>query len=173
MALHLTYKSLTNKSLVRSCNNTYSLIHIDMTINRTTFFVAIFTITVFPLIGYKLLWIFTSTKTFGEVRFTTKDYSGQLVSEYSVTKFLVGKNAIWFHSLDNQLFIKGQIIPVRYQENDPSNARVNTFAGLWADTLIIISPLFLIVLIAYLHPELVPRTSKIRLGVRRPFIRIV
>lgn len=106
-------------------------------------------------------------------RFTGKDYLGQLSREFAVIKFCVGKDTVWFHSLDNQLFDKGEIVQVRYQESNPSDARVNTFAGLWVDTLIIASPFFLVVLIAYLHPDLVPRRSKIYLDNKSPFLRVV
>lgn len=144
-----------------------------MILTRTSFFIAIFTFTVFPFIGYKLLWIFRSKETTGVARFTGKDYLGQLPREFAVIRFYVDKDTIWFHSLDNQLFAKGQIVQVRYQLNDPSDARVNNFAGLWVDTLIIISPFFLVVTIAYLHPDLVPRRSKIRMESKSPFLSIV
>ena len=143
-----------------------------MTLTRTCFFIAIFTFTVFPFIGYKLLWIFSSKETAGVTRFTGKDYLGQLSRKFTVIRFYVDKDTIWFHSLDNQLFAKDQTVQVRYQPNNPSDARVNNFAGLWVDTLIIISPFFLVVIITYLHPDLVPRGSKIRVEGKRPFLKV-
>ncbi|MBE7170554.1 MAG: hypothetical protein INR73_08185 [Williamsia sp.] len=144
-----------------------------MIFTRSLFFIFIFSITVAPFIVYKLFWILRSKQTAGIASFTSKEYLGQLPRQFAVIKFYVNKDTIWFHGIDNQLFAKGQPVQVRYQRSNPSDARVDNFKGLWIDTLIYISPALLVIIIAYLHPDLVPRGSKIRINRKKPFLWIV
>ncbi len=104
--------------------------------------------------------------------FVSKSYSGQIVHVFSVINFIRGKDTIWFHSNDNILFRRGEIVPVRYQRHDPNDARVDIFVSIWGDTLGYGGVLLLIVMIMFLHPEVVPRGSILLLITKKPFIRL-
>jgi hypothetical protein len=144
-----------------------------MIIGKQSFFLVLFTILILPFLVYKLLWITNSVESTGSMRYVGKRSSGQLTSEYSVIRFFVGKDTIWFNSMDNFILEKGTVIPVRYQRHRPADARINSFAGLWGDTLLYIVPLLVILLISFLHADIVPRGSRLRVSVKQPFIFLV
>ena len=135
-----------------------------MIFGRTIFFIVLLAIIITPFIGYKLWWIAGSKETTGTMRFVGKEYSGQLVRQYAVIRFFVGKDTFWFHGVDNMVFDKGQTVPVRYRKENPSDAHVNGFSGIWIEPLIYASPFLLVLIIVFLHPDLVPRQSRIRIA---------
>lgn len=107
------------------------------------------------------------------MRFIGKSIAGQTTHEYSVIRFIAGKDTIWFNSPDNLIFVKDEAVPVLYQKDTLSQAKVDTFTGLWGYTLIYVSPPLLILIILFFHPELMPARSKIYLKIKKPFFQIV
>ena len=106
------------------------------------------------------------------MRFVGKSLAGQITHSYSVISFFAGHDTIWFNSDDNIIYEVGETVPVRYQKDNPSDARVNIFADVWGDTLVYGAAPLLIVLMIFLHPKGIPRQSKFRLSSKKPFIRI-
>src|SRR2546423_7554823 len=134
-----------------------------MIMRRTTFFFSLIIIVITPFLLYKILWLLHSEKTIGRTGFVGKSYTGQIAHVYSVIRFMAGHDTIWFNSNDNILYQPGQIVPVRYQSAHPSEARVNIFVSIWGDTVVYGGIPVLILLVMFLHPELVPRRSRLRL----------
>jgi hypothetical protein len=128
---------------------------------------------VIPFPVQNLWWLLRSVKTNGIVRFTGKEYSGQMTHEYAVVTFKTGTQTIWFNGYDNVLFPRRQVIPVLYQPNNPADARIDVFVAIWADTLVYACIPAVILMVLFLHPAIIPRQSKIRLMAKRPFIRLV
>ena len=99
--------------------------------------------------------------------------TGQIGHVYSVVWFVAGHDTVWFNGNDNILFKEGETVPVRYQVNHPSDARLNIFPSIWGDTIVYGGIPVSVLLIIFLHPGIVPRRSKIRLNAKRPVIEIV
>ena len=143
-----------------------------MIIRRNIFFTIIFLLVIAPFLGYKLWWLIESTIVNGEMGFVGKTYAGQIVHVYSVIKYPAGKDTLWFNGNDNILYKRGEIVPVRYLVDNPSDARINIFTSIWGDTIVYGGIPLLIALISFLHPEIVPYRSKIVIRRRKPFLSL-
>jgi hypothetical protein len=144
-----------------------------MLIRRSRFFLVLFGILVIPFLIQKIVWLARSEKTKGTMSFIGKRYAGQMVYTYAVVWFMVDKDTIWFNGRNDILFEEGELVPVRYPRKNPADARLNVFLAIWGDTLIYGGIPVLILLVIFLHPQIVPRRSKIRLTATKPFITIV
>lgn len=105
--------------------------------------------------------------------FKGKSITGQLVHEYSVIFYKAGKDTIWFDGNDNIFYKEGESVPVRYQINDPQDARIDTFIPIWGDVLVYGGIPILILLVIFLHPQIIPFGSTIKLTTTKPFVKIV
>jgi Protein of unknown function (DUF3592) len=144
-----------------------------MLIRRSRFFLVLFGMLIIPLFVQKIIWLARSEKAIGTVGFTGKRYAGQMVYTYAVVSFMVGKDTVWFNGRNDILFEEGERVPVRYLRKNPAEARLDVFLAIWGDTLVYGGIPVLILLIIFLHPQIVPRRSKIQLTTIRPFIMIV
>ena len=115
-----------------------------MAVKKSTFFVALFVILILPFLLHNFFWIVMSREINGSMRYVGKSTSGQLSKEFSVIRFFIEKDTVWFNGMDNYFFKKDEVVPVRYQVNEPVDARINSFVGLWGDTIMYITPLLLI-----------------------------
>ncbi len=81
-----------------------------------------------------------------------------------------------FNAGDNLGFRVGDPIPIRYQKENPSDARIDIPVCIWGDTWVNSLLPVLVLLVLYITPDfldpLVPRKSKILLG-KKPFIKII
>ena len=145
-----------------------------MIFNRKSFFLSLFIVMVLPLPLYKMLWLATSRQTIGTMYFIGHGNLGSVfgISTYPVIWFIHGKDTIYFNSNVNIPLKPEEKISVRYQRNDPTDARINYFSSIWGDTLAYDLAPLLIFLVMFLHPDLVPRKAKIVLG-KKPVIKIL
>jgi hypothetical protein len=144
-----------------------------MILNRTRFFLLLLCIIASPFLLYNFIWLAISVKTNGLVRFHGKAYSGQLVNEYSVISFSDGKDTIWFNSSDGVMLKKGLHVTVYYMPNNPTNARVGIFSEIWGPIIGFSSVPLLVLLLAFIHPNLVPRHAKFSLNAKKPFVKAI
>jgi hypothetical protein len=148
-----------------------------MLLSRTQFFLLLTIILVCPFYVSKLIWLNGSRKTTGRAWFMggTLELNGS-ISRHLVILFVPGKDSVTFNAGDNLGFKVGDQVPVRYQQANPSDARVATPVSLWGDTWVdsLFPELFLLVL--FITPNrfdpLVPWGAKIRIGIN-PFIKII
>jgi hypothetical protein len=144
-----------------------------MILRKHTFFLLLFVITFAPFLIYKLVWIAHSERTMGVMGFVGKSYTGQIQHYYSVISFQANNDTIWFNGNDNIFFKEGELVPVRYQKHQPSEARVDIFPSMWGDTLVYGGIPVLILLVLYLHPHIFPRNTRFRFSSRKPFIHLI
>ncbi|MES1219006.1 MAG: DUF3592 domain-containing protein, partial [Bacteroidota bacterium] len=138
-----------------------------MIIRKPTLFVIVLVIVITPFLLPKITWLARSKTTEGSVRFIGKNYSGQITHTYSVIRFEAGMDTFWFNSGDNIIFKEGESVPVRYEVNNPSDARVNIFADLWGDTLVYGAGPFFILLVVFFHPKGVPKRMKLLVNYKK------
>jgi hypothetical protein len=144
-----------------------------MVIARGYFFAFLFGMIIIPFMLQKLIWLAGSEKTNGTMSFVGKQYAGQMVYNYSVVWFMVGRDTIWFNGKNGILFKEGQQVPVRYQRNDPKIARLNVFLGIWGDALVFGGIPVLILMAIFVHPAIIPYQSNVLMTKSFPFIKIM
>ena len=142
--------------------------------SRNQFFLLLFVVFIGPFFVNKLLWLSTSTLTTGAMRFIGHDNLGSVLgmSTYPVIRFITGRDTVYFNGNVNINLHRGEMIAVRYQKNNPSDAKVNTFVCIWGDTLAYGLLPLLVLVVLYLHPDIIPKKSSIQFG-KKPFIKIV
>jgi hypothetical protein len=145
-----------------------------MVVRRTTFFLTLFGIIITILVSNKLIWLMNSQKTTGVFAFQGRGNAlEQITLPFSEIYFRHGKDTIWFKGPGQLDMAPGTLVPVRYQPDDPADARVITFFGFWGGTAIYGGIVLLILLAIFLHPEIVPRRASLRLSFKKPFLQVV
>jgi hypothetical protein len=145
-----------------------------MIMHRTTFFLALFGLLLIPLLVPRMLWLLHAEKTMGIMAFETRGTAGdQLPLTYSLIYFSHGKDTIWFNGAPGLGLKTGQFVPVRYQPGNPADAKIDLFIALWGDILVFGGVPFVMLLAIFLHPDVIPRRSRVRLTWKRPFIFIL
>jgi hypothetical protein len=146
-----------------------------MLFSRHLFFLCLFILIVLPLPLYKLIWLSGSGEATGTMYFTGHGNFGSVlgISSYPVIWFMAGKDTIFFNGNVNIPFKEGEKVPVRYRKNNPQDAKINMFSAIWGDTMAYMTGPFLIFLVIFFHPNLVPKKAKISVSGRRPWIRLV
>ena len=136
-----------------------------MLLSRHSFFLLLLIIILLPLPMYKLFWLAGSRETTGTMYFTGHGNFGSVlgISTYPVIWFKQGRDTIFFNGNVNIPLKPDEKVSVRYQKKNPSDAKVNSFTCIWGDTLAYELGPFLIFLIVFLHPDLVPKKAKISL----------
>jgi hypothetical protein len=145
-----------------------------MILSRNSFFLVLFCLFLLPLPLYKLFWLARSKETTGSLYFIGHGNLGSVLgtSTYPVIRFQTGKDTVIFNGNVNIPLRPDEKVSVRYQRNDPSDAKVNTFSCIWGDTMAYELGPFLILLVIYFHPDLVPKKSKILLG-KKPLVKFM
>jgi hypothetical protein len=142
-----------------------------MTFTKIRFFLLLGLMFAGPFVGYKILWLLHSRRVSGVYSFRGLGEAGDQVQlDYSICWFPLGKDTIWFNGVGNIPFHEGDSIPVRYEVNDPGDARIDLFPAIWGDTIVYGGiPLF-ILLMMFFHRRVVPRGRRVRVVLRRPFL---
>jgi hypothetical protein len=137
-----------------------------MILNRNSFFILLAALVLLPLVLYKLLWLAGTRETTGAMYFTGHGNLGSVlgISTYPVIWFISGSDTIFFNGNVNIPLKPDEKLSVRYQRSNPSDAKVNSFTCIWGDTLAYELGPFLIFLVVFFHPDLVPKQAKIELG---------
>lgn len=142
-----------------------------MTVSRNRFF-AVLVLFFVPFFIPRLIWLQQSRPVTGSVSFTGKDQAGQFVHTYAVITFRVNDSLYWFNGPDNMLYPEGTPIQVLYQPARPADARINSFLSVWGDLLVYTGIPFLLILILYIHPQIIPWGSRIRFSSRSPYLTL-
>jgi len=148
-----------------------------MLLRRNHFFLLLLLIFIAPIVAYKVCWLACSEKTLGVMCFTGHTLETTGISRHPVIRFkAAGKDSIFFNGNSNMEYRKGELVPVRYQKDHPSDARIDIPISIWGDTLAWALYPFLVILVLYLTPQrlqpLIPEKAHIRLTIKRPFIKI-
>src|SRR5450432_4352267 len=144
-----------------------------MILSRNSFFLVLFCLFLLPLPLYKLFWLARSKETTGSLYFIGHGNLGSVLgtSTYPVIRFQTGKDIVIFNGNVNIPLRPDEKVSVRYQRNDPSDAKVNTFSCIWGDTLAYSLAPILVFIVVFFHPDLVPKKAKVFLGKRKPWVR--
>jgi hypothetical protein len=145
-----------------------------MVFRQITLFSGILILYATAIILPKIIWLSHSQKTNGIFSFEGKGSAGERIQlSYSFIYFNYGNEKIWFKGLGNMHLKEGSTVPVRYQTNDPSDAKVDTFYGIWADTVVYGGEPLLILVCIFLHRGIFPPGSRILIKLKKPFLSII
>ena len=145
-----------------------------MILSRNSFFALLAVLILLPLILYKLVWLAGTRETTGTMYFAGHGNLGSVlgISSYPVIWFRSGSDTIFFNGNVNIPLRPDEKVSVRYQRGNPSDAKVNSFTCIWGDTLAYELGPFLILMIVYFHPDLVPKKKRILVG-KKPFLQFL
>ena len=114
-----------------------------------------------------------SKRTNGRMWFTGHTLELKLISSHAVIVFKTGKDSIIFNGRLEPDVKEGSIIPVRYQVSNPRDARIDSFASIWGDTIVLalypILALLVILLTTIFIEPIIPR--QLRLTIPRSLLR--
>ena len=148
-----------------------------MVISKNKFFLLLVAIFIFPFYLYKIIWLINSKPAMAEMRFLGRTLEVQGSSDHPVFRFSSnGHDTVFFNGNFVLDFKPGDIVPIRYQRNNPADAKVNSFTCMWMDIIFYTIPQWFILLIVFFTPErwdpVIPNKSQIAFA-KRPFIRIM
>lgn len=143
-----------------------------MIFSRTGLFMIVLCLVVSPFLVPKIIWLSHSRKATGVMRFVGKSYTGQLIHFYSFISFPLNGDTVWFRSNDNTIFEVGEKVPVRFQANDPSDAKVDRVTDVWSDTIVYGTGPLIILTMIFFHPKGIPRSTRFRFRRHWPFIQL-
>lgn len=136
-----------------------------MQLSKMQFGILLMALFVLPFFAYRAIWLLQSVPVTGTMCFMGKSLNGQLSSSYPVIKFISReRDTVFFNGLEETIYQPGDQIPVRYQKNNPSDARINHFAGIWQETVIYAMVPLVFLLIVFLHPGIIPRGARLVVG---------
>jgi hypothetical protein len=87
--------------------------------------------------------------------------------------FRNGMDTVWVIGPGGLHLKKGDVIPLRYISGKETKARVGNFKGIWMGTVIYGGIVLLLLLAIFLHPEIIPYRSRVKLMGRKPFVFVV
>ena len=86
------------------------------------------------------------------------------MTTYPVVKFDVGSVTFHVNGNINLPLKKGESVEVRFQKNNPRDARINSFGTIWGDTIAYGAAPFLFYLVLLISPSIIPWRSMIKIG---------
>jgi hypothetical protein len=144
-----------------------------MLIGKIPFFLILFLILTIPLVTPRLIWIARSRTAVGRMGFEGRGTAGEPIPlTYSNLYYQPVKERIWFTAPPGMGYKEGDRVPVRYLPASMTDARVDSFIGLWGDILVYGGIPAFILLICFVHPEVVPWNSRLLLTLKSPYIRL-
>lgn len=90
---------------------------------------------------------------------------------YAYISFEANGGTFYFQGMDDN-YTQGDIVPLRYQKNNPEDARVGTFYSLWGKTIAYCGAPLIFWIICFFAPDIVPKRSKVRVG-KKPFLKVI
>lgn len=145
-----------------------------MIMHRTKFFLALISIWVVPLVAYKCIWLMQSRKVNGIFAFESLGNAlDQIRFPHSEFWFRNGKDTVWVIGPGGLHLKTGDVIPIRYIPGKETKAKVDNFKGIWMGTVVYGGIVLLLLLAIFLHPEIIPYRSRVKLMGRQPFVFVV
>lgn len=145
-----------------------------MVIHRNTFFLVLALVYIGVIAGPKLVWLIGSQKTTGIFAFQGRGNAlDQFPEQSSFIYFIHGNDTVWFKARGWLGLPEDTPLPVRFQKSNPQDAMIDNFKGTWLATVIYGSMPFLLLLVVFVHPHVVPWRSRIVLIPRKPFIKVI
>src|SRR5689334_1574052 len=123
---------------------------LPMVIRRNTFFLILVLMYISVVAGPKLVWLIGTKRTTGIFAFQGRGNAlDQLPESASFIYFHYRNEMIWFKARGWLGLPENTPVPVRFKKNNPQDARIDNFKGIWLATIVYGSMPFLVLLIAF------------------------
>ena len=143
-----------------------------MLFSKNAFFFLLFLLITLPFFLPNIIWLLRSEKTVGKVEGIGAASGISLGRDtYAYVSFLAKNDTFYFHGMDDD-YEKGDVVPLRYQQNNPEDAKVATFNSLWGKTIAYCGAPLVFWIICFFARDIVPKGAKIRIG-EKPFLKLV
>jgi hypothetical protein len=137
--------------------------------HRTKFFLALISIWVIPLVAYKCIWLMQSRKVNGIFAFESL---GPALDQIRLW-FRSGNDTVWLKGPAGLHRNSGDVVPIRFIPGNGNTAKVDNFKGIWMGTVIYGGIILLVLIAVFVHPEIIPYRSRVKLTGRQPFVFLV
>jgi hypothetical protein len=87
--------------------------------------------------------------------------------------FKNGRDTVWIIGPGGLKLEKGAIVPLRFIPGNETGAKVDNFKGIWMGTVVYGGIILLVFTVIFLHPEIIPYRSRVKLTGRLPFVYVV
>jgi hypothetical protein len=145
-----------------------------MVIRRNSFFLLLALVYIALVAAPKLVWLLGSEKTIGIFAFPGLGNAlDQFPERSSYIYFIYRDDTVWFKAPGRLDLAENSPIAVRFRKNNPQDAKIDNLRGIWLSTLVYGSLPFLVLIVTFLHPAIVPWRSRIVLIPRKPFIKVI
>lgn len=145
-----------------------------MVIRRNTFFLLLALLYIAIVGSPKLVWFLNSQTTTGIYAFQGGGNAlDQFPERASFIYFVYQNDTIWFKSMGGLGLPENTPIAVRFQTNDPQDAVIDNFRAVWLPTIVYGALPFLVLIVTFFHPHIVPWRSRVVLIPRKPFIKVI
>lgn len=145
-----------------------------MVIHRNLFFLLIFLVYIIAVAGNKLVWLLGTDTATGIFAFQGRGNAlDQFPESASFIRFQYRNETIWFKARGWLGLPENAPVAVRFKKNNPQDARIDNFKGIWLSTVIYGSMPLLLLLVIFVHPQVVPWRSRIVLIRSKPFIKLI
>jgi hypothetical protein len=145
-----------------------------MVIRRNSFFLLLALVYIALVAAPKLVWLLGSEKTIGIFAFPGLGNAlDQFPERSSYIYFIYRNDTVWFKAPGGLGLAENSPIAVRFRKNNPQDAKIDNLRGIWLSTLVYGSLPFLVLIVTFLHPAIVPWRSRIVLIPRKPFIKVI
>ena len=145
-----------------------------MVIRRNPFFLLVTVIYFTVVVSPKLVWVLGTEKTIGI--FSFQGYGNaleQFPERSSFIYFIYRNDTVWFKGPGGLGLPEDSPIPVRFHKNNPRDAKIDNFRSIWMPTIVYGTMPFLVVIVIFFHPHIIPWRSRIVLIPRKPFIKVI
>jgi hypothetical protein len=143
-----------------------------MRLSKSQFFFLLLPLVLAPFILYTVIWLMGTDRTTGKVQgigSSTEMNIGQ--HSYALISFRTATDTIWFQGHDEN-YKEGDVVPVRYKKNNPSDAKVVTLLSIWGDTMAYGGVALIFWAVCFLSKDLVPKNAWVVIG-QKPFIKLM
>jgi hypothetical protein len=143
-----------------------------MLFSKNAFFFLLFLLLLSPIVLPNVIWLLRSVKTTGKVEGIGHATGISLGRDtYALVSFMAGKDTFYFQGKDDD-YKQGDIVPLRYQKEDPEDARIVSFYSIWGNTIAYSGVPLIFWIICFFAPDIVPKKAKILIG-KKPFLKLV
>ena len=129
-----------------------------MLLTRSKYYFFLLLLCLSPFVLYKVGWLAISKPAVGKVLYIDETYGRKIGrQEYPVVEFQTEKYVVTVSGNYNLNYNKGADYPIRYNRFKETDTRLNTFLGLWIDTLIWCSIFATTISLTFIAKGIVPR----------------
>lgn len=145
-----------------------------MILHRNTFFLLLAVLYVGVIASPRLVWLARSEKATGIFAFQGRGNALELLPESaSFIYYMYGKDTSWFKALGGLGLPENTPIAVRFHKDDPQSALIDSWRDIWLPTMVYGALPMLVLIVAFIHPHIIPWKSKVIIVRRRPFVKLI